>query len=272
MTKNTRKENFTDNAPVPDIPAAGKSVQKPVKVSKSVRELIPMNEFGMMATKDRVVRVDSRMVTETFEKEHKNVLRDIERITDPKSGLSLEFTQLNFELSKYVDQTGRKLPCYLLTRDGLSMLAMEFTGEKANAFKERYIQLFNEMEEQLLTLQNLSDNYPALTEAIKETRETVRPYDYSNEADMLNRIVLGMTAKQYRETHGIPQGEPIRPHMTPQEADLMEYLQTVDVGFQYAIPVYHQRKQALEALACQWCKQNESVWIDSGTSDVSLLS
>lgn len=68
MTTNTRKENCTGNVPVPDIPAAGKSVQKSVKVSKSVRELIPMNEFGVMATKDRVVRVDSRMVAEIFEK------------------------------------------------------------------------------------------------------------------------------------------------------------------------------------------------------------
>lgn len=212
------------------------------------------------------------MVAEIFEKNHFYVLRSIARIIGSESGFTKDFTERNFAVSKYVDQTGRNLPCYLLTRDGFFALAMGFTGKKADAFKERYIQLFNEMEEQLLTLQNLSDNYPALTEAIKETRETVRSYDYSNEADMLNRIVLGMTAKQYRETHGIPQGEPIRPHMTPLEAELMEYLQTVDVGFQYAVPVYHDRKQTLEALACQWRKQKESVLIDSETADASLTA
>lgn len=117
MTTNTRKENCMGNAPVPDIPAmpdipaARKPVQKSVKVSKSVRELIPMNEFGMMATKDRVVRVDSRMVAEAFEKDHKDVLRIIKNIINDITGFSEDFNRRNFTPITYTDQRGRKQPC-----------------------------------------------------------------------------------------------------------------------------------------------------------------
>ncbi len=158
---------------------------------------------------------------------------------------------------KYIDETGRKLPCYLLTRDGFVALAMSFTGKKADAFKEQYIKLFNEMEQQILTLQSLRDQRPMLTEAIKATRENPQPYDYSNEADMMNRIVLGVTAKQYREQHGIPKNDRIRPHMTAEEAELMERLQMIDVGLQYSEHEYQKRKQTLEWYAMKHRKVAE---------------
>lgn len=222
-----------------------------------MKALIPMNEFGLMAGKDCVARVDSRKIAEAFEKNHFDVLRSIKRIISEESGYSSEFTERNFAVSKYIDETGRKLPCYLLTRDGFVALAMSFTGKKADAFKEQYIKLFNEMEAQILLIQSLRDQHPLLTEAIKVTRDDPQPWDYSDEADMLNRIVLGMTAKQYREKHGIPKSEAIRPHMTAEEADLMERLQMIDVGLQYSEHEYQKRKQTLEWYAMKHRKVAE---------------
>lgn len=43
-----------------------------------------------------------KIVADLFEKEHKNVLRDIAKIIEPKSGLSKEFTRLNFAQSYYL--------------------------------------------------------------------------------------------------------------------------------------------------------------------------
>ena len=60
-----------------------------------------------------------------------------------------DFTERNFALSEYADTSGRKLPCYDLTRDGFSLLVMGFTGEKALQWKIRYIQAFNAMEQAL---------------------------------------------------------------------------------------------------------------------------
>ena len=56
-----------------------------------MRELIPKDQYGVFADTKDTARVDSLFVAEFFEKEHKNVLRDIAKITDPKSGLSTEF-------------------------------------------------------------------------------------------------------------------------------------------------------------------------------------
>ena len=222
-----------------------------------MKELIPMNEYGLMAGKDCVARVDSRVIADVFEKQHSHVLRDIEKITVSSSGLSEEFRKSNFGFSTYVTEQGHKAKCCLLTRDGFTMLVMGYTGEKAMRFKEAYIKRFNEMEQHIRMIQSLRDQHPLLTEAIRNTRNDPKPYDYSNEADMLNRIVLGMTAKQYREKHSIPKSEPIRPHMTNGEAKLMEQLQVIDVGLQYSEPDYQKRKRMLEWYAMSQKQKEE---------------
>ena len=93
-----------------------------------------------------VLVTTSRNIAEVFKKEHYNVIRDIKAILEK---CSPEFTALNFEGSEYIDPTGRKLPEYLLTKDGTTMLIMGYTGELAMKFKEAYIKRFNEMEKQL---------------------------------------------------------------------------------------------------------------------------
>lgn len=60
-----------------------------------MKELIPKDEYGIFADAHDTARVDSLFVAEFFEKNHKEVLRDIRKITDPTSGLSEEFRQRN---------------------------------------------------------------------------------------------------------------------------------------------------------------------------------
>lgn len=103
-----------------------------------------MNEKLGLVVMDSKVVVSSRTVAEVFEKEHKNVLRDIQTL-----GADEDFIKLNFEPSTYCDRTGRTLPEFLITRDGFTLLAMGFTGVKAMKFKIAYIEAFNKMEEKL---------------------------------------------------------------------------------------------------------------------------
>lgn len=83
----------------------------------------------------------SMIVAKVFEKEHKNVLRDIENLE-----CSPQFNELNFEPVEYKDAKGEMRPAYRLTRDGFSFLAMGFTGKKAAAWKEKFLEAFNAME------------------------------------------------------------------------------------------------------------------------------
>ena len=64
-----------------------------------MKAMIPMNDYGILADKYNTARVDSRFIAQFFEKRHSHVIRDIQSITEPKSGLSKEFIKLNFELS-----------------------------------------------------------------------------------------------------------------------------------------------------------------------------
>ena len=216
-----------------------------------MKPLVPMDDYGMFADSHDTARVDSLYVARAFEKEHKNVLRDIARITEPKSGLSEEFTQLNFELSNYKDSTGRKLPRYLLTRDGFTMLTFGYTGRKAMEFKELYIRRFNEMETQIKALVNARQQFPKLTKMVKAIHDNPKPYHYSNECDLLNRIVLGMSAKQFRIANGLEKGESIRPYLTKAQIAALDYLQDVDVGLLVGVPDFNQRKMLL-----QWSLMN----------------
>lgn len=210
-----------------------------------MKNLIPEDDYGMFADQKGVARVDSLFVAATFEKQHYNVLRDIGRITASNSGLSPEFIALNFEGNTYRDARGRKLPRYLLTRDGFTMLVMGYTGSKAMHFKELYIQRFNEMEQCIRSLLSARQEFPMLTDMICRLHESPKAYHFSNEADMLNRIVLGMSAKQFRLANGIEKGQSIRPYLTAQQIHALDRLQHLDYGLLYSCPDFQQRKQML---------------------------
>lgn len=217
-----------------------------------MKELIPKNEYGLFADKKDIVRVDSLYVAEFFEKNHKEVLRDIRNIAAPNSGLSKEFAERNFALGSYKDKQNQKRPCYYLTRDGFTILVMGYTGKKALSFKELYIRRFNEMEELIKSLVKARTEFPLLTENIKLLHEKPKPYHFSNECDMINRIVLGKSAKQFRLENNLEKGTSIRPYLTEVQINLIEKLQKVDIGLLVAFPNYEDRKRHLEWYKQKW--------------------
>ena len=211
-----------------------------------MKEIIQKDEYGVFADNHDTARVDSLYVAKFFEKDHNHVVRDIEKITAPTSGLSQDFIVSNFGRITYKDSRGRKQKAYAMTRNGFTVLAMGYTGEKAMKFKELYIKRFDEMERFIKTLVTTRKEFPLLTENIKLVHENPKPYHFSNEVDMINRIVTGMSAKQFRQAHGLEKGVSIRPHLTEEQIQLMETLQKVDVGLLVAVPDYEQRKRYLE--------------------------
>lgn len=204
-------------------------------------ELIPKDTYGVFADNHDTARVDSLYVASFFEKRHDAVLRDIKNLD-----CSEEFRAHNFVGATYKDEQGKKRPCYYMTRDGFVFLAMGYRGKKAAYFKELYIKRFNEMERFIKTLVTTRKEFPLLTENIKLVHDNPKPYHFSNECDMINRIVTGMSAKQFRQAHGLEKGVSIRPHLTDEQIQLMETLQKVDVGLLVAVPDYEQRKRYLE--------------------------
>jgi hypothetical protein len=126
------------------------------------------------------------------------------------------------------------------------MLAMGFTGKKALQFKEAYVHRFNEMEKYIAELNIAWLEFPELTQAILEVHDKPMPFHFSNELDMINRIVLGMSAKQYKEAHGLGVVSSIRPYLPAEKLSCIARLQKTDIGLVLTEPDFNKRKRVLE--------------------------
>jgi len=205
----------------------------------------------------------SRKVAEFFDKQHKNVIRDIEKILGEdgskigptSNGLKIELVKMFF-ISQYKDKKGETRKEYLLTQDGFTLLAMGFTGPKALEFKLAYINAFNEMRKKLedfkFQRKIAKEGYKGLTGSLKdELGDNAKVYHFSNEADMINKIVLGLTAKQYCDIHSIDR-KCMRDHLSSKDLESISELEKYDEflirdGFSYKqreerLSEYHLRR------------------------------
>lgn len=99
-----------------------------------MENLVFKNNAGQILT-------NSLLVAEKFGKQHKHVIETIKKLIN-SAGNSAQF----FVSSTYVDDSGKSNPMFVMNRDGFTLLAMGFTGEKALQFKLEYIEAFNNME------------------------------------------------------------------------------------------------------------------------------
>ncbi len=94
------------------------------------------NNSSLMATLIHDTdRMSSLEIAELTGKLHKNVLADIRNL------LSQGVTKLNFQPSTYKDPTGRKLPCFELTKRGCLILASGYDAVLREKIIDRWEQL-----------------------------------------------------------------------------------------------------------------------------------
>ena len=107
-----------------------------------------MKDLVFRGQNDQVITT-SLLVAETFEKEHRNVLKSIRKLM---SATNVAVAQM-FDETTYVNEQGKEQPMFFMNRDGFTLLAMGFSGEKALEFKVKYINAFNKMETELKSQQ-----------------------------------------------------------------------------------------------------------------------
>lgn len=111
--------------------------------------------------------LDSREVAEMMGKEHSYVLREIDGSKDGKTvGIIPTLEKANFALSNYFILSSyksgtREYKCYLVTKMGCEMLGNKLQGEKGILFTAKYVERFNQMEEQI------KNNKPQISEKDK---------------------------------------------------------------------------------------------------------
>jgi len=104
--------------------------------------------------------MSSREIAEISDKQHKDVLEAI-RVME---SAWVKVTGRNFSLSEYKDSTGRKLPCYELTRRECLYIGTKFSNEA----RAKLIVRWEELE-----MQNLKPKLPTYAEALRELADTI---------------------------------------------------------------------------------------------------
>ncbi|MCD4905477.1 Rha family transcriptional regulator [Enterococcus faecalis] len=103
-----------------------------------------MNNLVIMKNQQAVTT--SLQVAETFGKEHKVVLKAIDEL---KEGVAQNYADLFYDDSYIHKQNKQSYRQVIMNRDGFTLLAMGFTGQKALQFKLKYIEAFNQMEKEI---------------------------------------------------------------------------------------------------------------------------
>lgn len=86
-----------------------------------------MEELVVMKNQQAVTT--SLKVVEVFGKEHRSVIRNIKNLTAQNCAVKKMFVE-----STYVNSRGQEWPMFYMNRDGFTLLAMGFTGNKALEF------------------------------------------------------------------------------------------------------------------------------------------
>ena len=81
----------------------------------------------------------------------------------------------------------------------------------------------------------LKTGFLPLTNAIQTAHTDLKPYHFRNECDLINRLVTGLSAKQFKLTNGV---DNVRDSLTFEQSQLMDRLQTqntslIELGFSY---------------------------------------
>lgn len=197
------------------------------------------------------IRVSSKQVAEKFNKYHHHVLRDIRELIS--KGVT------NFGLSSYMTSQNKEMPEFLMDRDGFSLLVMGFTGDEALKWKQGFLSAFNAMEKYIVDdmARKKADDIarlecPAMAKALVDIRveagKDTKPHHFSNEHNLIYRIVLGCTKKKWCESEDINPKDRFRDHLLTPMIEAVEELQRVntsmiEMGFEY-----QERKKRLDML------------------------
>lgn len=152
--------------------------------------------------------MSSREIAKLTGKKHKNVLADIDKMI---RGLDIQSAKISAD---YTDNKNRTYRCYNLDKDLTLTLVSGYEVKLRYAIVKRW----SELERYLAakspdwSLERLVSKlgYKSMCDAIKASKENPATYDYSNNADLINRIILGMSAKQYKELNELGRKDAIR--------------------------------------------------------------
>lgn len=104
---------------------------------------------------------------------------------------------------------------------------------------------FNSKTQYAKSRENIKISYKLMTKAIDEVHDSTKSHHYSNEANMIYRIVLGVDTKHFRESYGLKKGVDILDKLTNEQLQAIDKLQLENTKLLYEGMKYQERKEKL---------------------------
>lgn len=168
---------------------------------------------------------------------------------------------------------GRPGKDYLLSISTAKEIAMLERNEQGRAVRRYFIQCEEELQrsvpeiaaryrQHLKARINAAGRFTAMCEALELARmeqgKATQRHHYTNESNMLSRIVLGgMTAKQWAQANGV-EGEP-RDSMNAEQLKHLAYLENTNITLIDMGMEFDQRKAELTRLSQRWMAKHLEV-------------
>ena len=188
--------------------------------------------------------MSSRDIANLCNKEHKNVIRVIRDL------LSDEILDAQIEPLKF-NYRGQDFDYYELNKRDSIVLVARLNPVFMAKIIDRWEYLENKLAEKELKkeIRNTSRlEYRPMTDAIAEAHEEIKPYHFSNEADLINRIVLGCTASKFKKENEITDKESIRDYLTTEQLNCIVSLQRANTVYIEDGLDFQDRKVKLQSL------------------------
>ena len=152
--------------------------------------------------------------------------------------------KVRFETVPY-GKTKQLKKIYLLNEQQSTLLVLMMRNTPiVLQFKVKLVQAFFEAKTQIQDRVIARLEYPAMTLAIQEAHDNPKPHHYSNEADLINRIILGTTAKKYCELNELDR-TCLRDNLTNPQIDLINQLQRLNTSMIELGMTFEDRKEKL---------------------------
>lgn len=169
-----------------------------------------MNLMVLLAA-DQNITISSTDIANNTGKQHKNVCRDIRYLLEELELVESGGSNLSHEypadtIHTYKDTRGKEQDLYLLRVDIAYNLLLGYSAKARQKCIEEIQRLCTEnkaLRTQEEARELAKSLFSTMTEAISDSRDgQAKSYHYSNEANMINRLAFGMTAKDFRKEYG----------------------------------------------------------------------
>ena len=195
--------------------------------------------------------MSSREIAKLTGKQHPHIVRDIKIMLD-KIHPNLDDIDSKVIFAKYKVLNNREvIDCFDLPKRETLILISGYNAQLRAKIIDRWMELEQkELQKQksLISRSEARLEYRPMTDAIKEAHDEIKPYHFSNEADLINRIVLGMTASKFRSYNDFGKNDSIRDYLTKLQLDCIVALQRANTVYIEDGLSFDERKKKLNSL------------------------